>query len=67
MKKIYLLILFVSTIVTAQKKEFKYSLSGIQKVVLTADTSIKIEASTSQELVLSESKNDDNKHNKLSS
>ena len=63
MKKIYLLILFVSTIVTAQKKEFKYSLSGIQKVVLTADTSIKIEASTSQELVLSESKNDDNKHN----
>lgn len=53
MKKIFILLLFVTSIVTAQKKDFKYSLSGIQKVVLSADTSIKIEAGNAQELILS--------------
>lgn len=55
--------LFVSTIVTAQKTEFKYSLSGIKKVVLSSDTSIKVEVGTTQELILSGSKDHD-KHDK---
>jgi hypothetical protein len=56
MKKICILILFVSTVISAQKKEFKYSLSGINKVVLASDTSIKVEVGTTQELILSNSK-----------
>lgn len=60
MKKIYILLLFASTIVVAQKKDFKYSLAGIKKVVLSSDTKIKLEVGTTQELILSGNKS---KHN----
>ncbi|KGL62042.1 DUF4097 family beta strand repeat-containing protein [Polaribacter sp. Hel1_85] len=59
MKKILILLLFVSTIISAQKKEFKYSLSGVKKVVLSSDTTIKIEVGTTQELILTDSKKGD--------
>lgn len=54
MKKIFILLLFASTIISAQNKEFKYSLSGIQKVVLSSDTTIKLEVGTTQELILTQ-------------
>ena len=52
MKKIFTLLLFASLALSAQKKDFKYSLSGIQKVVLLSDTTIKLEVGSSQELVI---------------
>jgi hypothetical protein len=57
MKKILLLILFVSSVISAQKKDFKYALSGIKKVVINSDTTIKVEVGTTQELIISEGKN----------
>lgn len=57
MKKIFILLLFFSSLISAQKKDFKYSLSGIQKVVLTSDTTIRIEIGTTQELIISEKSN----------
>ena len=62
MKKIYLLLLFVTTIVSAQKKEFKYSLSGVKKVVLESGTKIVLTAGNVSELVLSDNKKDHNTH-----
>ena len=56
MKKIFLLLVFVSSILTAQKKDFKYPLAGVQKVVLSSDTTIKLEVGSTQELIISESK-----------
>jgi len=56
MKKIFILLLFFSTILSAQKKDFKYSLSGIDKVVLSSDTTIRLEIGSSQELIISEGK-----------
>jgi hypothetical protein len=63
MKNIFLLILFVSTIVSAQKKDFKYSLSGVKKVVLSSDTTIRIEVGTTQEFIITEQKNKHEDHN----
>lgn len=66
MKKLCLLLLLVSTVISAQKKDFKYSLSGIKKVVLSSDTTIKLEVGTTQELILLEKKdnhsNEDENH-----
>jgi antitoxin component of MazEF toxin-antitoxin module len=56
MKKIFILILFVSSLVSAQKKDFKYALSGIKKVVINSDTTIKVEVGNTQELIISENK-----------
>lgn len=56
MKKIFILLLLASTVMSAQKKEFKYSLAGIKKVVLSSDTTIKLEVGTTQELIISEQK-----------
>ncbi|APZ46163.1 hypothetical protein BW723_07560 [Polaribacter reichenbachii] len=63
MKKIYILVLFVSTIISAQKKEFKYALTGIQKVVLSSDTTIKIEVGSTNELIISEKSSEREKDN----
>ncbi|QTD39005.1 hypothetical protein JL193_07070 [Polaribacter batillariae] len=54
MKKIVTLILFVSAIATAQKKDFTYSLSGVNKVVLSSDTKIVLTATNSSQLVILE-------------
>lgn len=54
MKKIIILLVFVSSIVSAQKKEFKYSLSGIKKVVLESGTKIVLTAGNTSELVLTD-------------
>lgn len=56
MKKIALLLVFISSILSAQKKDFKYPLTGVKKVVLSSDTTIKIEVSSTQELIISENK-----------
>lgn len=63
MKKLFILLLFVSTIISAQKKDFKYALTGIKKVVLSSDTAIRVEVGTTQELILSEKNNNNDKHN----
>lgn len=63
MKKIVIILLFVSSIVSAQKKDFKYPLSGIKKVVLNSDTSIKIEVGSTQEFIITEGKSKHGNHN----
>jgi len=61
MKKIVIIALFISSIINAQsKKEFTYSLVGIKKVKIESGTSIKIIASASSKLVLSETKHSHN-------
>lgn len=65
MKKILTLLLFVSAVVSAQQEDFKYSLTGIKKVVISSNTTIKIEAGTTNELIISENdskKKKDNVH-----
>lgn len=64
MKKLFVIILFVSATLSAQNKEFKYNLSGIKKVVLSSDTTLKLEVGTSNEFVISDIKKEkkDNVH-----
>ncbi len=62
MKKIVTLILFVSAIATAQKKDFTYALSGVNKVVLSSDTKIVLTAGNSLQLVIQESSSSHKKH-----
>lgn len=57
MKKILILLLFVSSIINAQKKEFKYTLTGINKVVLNSDTRIVLVTGNSNQLVIEDSGN----------
>ncbi len=64
MKKILILVLFVSTIISAQNKDFKYPLSGIKKVVLNSDTTIKIEVGTTQEFIITEQKSKHGNHDR---
>jgi len=52
MKKIFLLLLLISGIVTAQNKEYKHSLSGIKKVRLETNTRTKITVGTTNSLIL---------------
>ena len=60
MKKILAILLFTSAIISAQKKDFKYALSGIKKVVLSSDTTIKVEVGNTQELIINEGKSNHN-------
>ncbi|QOD60253.1 DUF4097 family beta strand repeat protein [Polaribacter haliotis] len=62
MKKILILLLFVTSILSAQEKEFKYSLSGIKKVVLASGTKIVLTAENTSELVLTDNKKVRNNH-----
>lgn len=62
MKKLVILLLLVSSLVTAQQKEFKYSLTGITKVVLSSDTKMKLEVSNTNELVISDTKKNKKTH-----
>ncbi|PWG06138.1 DUF4097 family beta strand repeat-containing protein [Polaribacter aquimarinus] len=64
MKKICIVILFISAIVTAQKKEFKYALSGITKVVLSSNTRIVLNAVNSSQLVIQDNANDHQRHSR---
>lgn len=52
MKKISIILLFISGILTAQNKEHKESLSGIKKVQITTEAAVKIVAGNSNELIL---------------
>lgn len=63
MKNIVLFLLFVSTITSAQKKEFKYALSGVTKVVINSDTKIVLTASNTTQLVIEESNGKNKIHN----
>ena len=62
MKKIFFLLLFTVSIISAQNSDFTYNLSGIQKVVISSDTSIKVMVGNTQELVMTESDNSSKKH-----
>ena len=53
MKKIGFILLFISAIVTAQDQTYTHNLSGIKKVSVAADATIKIVASDTKELKLS--------------
>lgn len=64
MKKIFILFLFISSILNAQNKEYKHSLSGIKKVQIESNTKIKIIAGNTSQLVL---KNKEDKENHYSS
>lgn len=63
MKKIVALIVFVSAIASAQKKDFKYSLSGINKVILSSDTRIVLVAGSSNQMVIEDNANNHKSHN----
>jgi hypothetical protein len=62
MKKIIILLLLVSTTLSAQKEDFKYALTGIKKVVINSETRTKIEISNTQELIISEEKSKHQNH-----
>lgn len=52
MKKIILLLLLISGVITAQNKEYKHSLSGIKKVRFETNTKTKIVVGTTNSLIL---------------
>ncbi|MBA6157131.1 hypothetical protein H3Z83_11465 [Tenacibaculum sp. S7007] len=52
MKKIFLLLLFITGVITAQNKEYKHSLSGIKKVRLETNTTAKITVGATNSLIL---------------
>lgn len=56
MKKIVILLVFASSILSAQKKDFKYALAGVKKVVLSSDTTIKLEVGSTKELIITENR-----------
>lgn len=56
MKKLIIILVFISSIATAQQKEFKYSLNGITKVVLSSDTKMVVEVGSTNELQISDTK-----------
>ncbi len=60
MKKIFLLLLFITGVITAQNKEYKHSLSGIKKVRLETNTKAKITVGATNSLTL---KNYKSSHN----
>lgn len=60
MKKIIVLALFISNIITAQNKEYKHSLSGIKKVRFETNTKTKITVGTSNSLTLKNYKTSSN-------
>lgn len=55
MKKIFALLLLVSCVMNAQEKQFKYSLSGIEKVQIETNTATKVVVGTSSEIIIKES------------
>lgn len=63
MKKIFLLLVFASTILSAQNKEFKYALSGITKVVLNTETKTILIASSTSELKIEDATKSRNENN----
>ncbi|TVZ55948.1 hypothetical protein OD91_1222 [Lutibacter sp. Hel_I_33_5] len=62
MKKIFILILLVSSLVTAQKKEFKYALSGVTKVVLSSGTKIVLTSTNKAELTIKDNTRNHKEH-----
>ena len=56
MKKIILILLFISGIITAQDKEYKHSLSGIKKIRIETNTGTKIIANSGNSLILKNNK-----------
>ncbi|PQJ79658.1 hypothetical protein [Polaribacter porphyrae] len=63
MKKLFVIILFVGATISAQNKEFKYNLTGIKKVVLSSNTTIKLEVGTTNQFIISETKSKKDKDN----
>lgn len=57
MKKLFILLLFCSSVTFAQKNTYKKSLSGIKKVRIECDTDVTVVAGTTSELILEEKGN----------
>lgn len=62
MKKIIILFVFISSVVTAQNKEFKYSLAGVTKVILSSDTKMNVMVGNTNELIISDAKSKKSDH-----
>ena len=58
MKKIFALVFLISFASKAQDKQFKYALSGIEKVQIESNTATKIVVGTTSELIIKDSKHD---------
>jgi len=58
MKKIFALVFLISLATNAQDNQFKYSLSGIEKVQIESNTATKIVVGTTSELIIKKSKHD---------
>lgn len=54
MKKLFILLIFCSSVTFAQKNTYKKSLSGIKKVRIECDTDVTVVAGSSSELTLTE-------------
>lgn len=52
MKKIIVTFLLISSIISAQEKEYRHSLRGIKKVKIKSNTTVKLTTSTTSELVI---------------
>lgn len=63
MKKICILFLFITAVISAQNKEYKQSLTGIKKIIFESNTAIEVIASSSSGLVLSDIKHKNSNHN----
>ena len=55
MKKLFAILLFISCVIHAQEKQFKYSLSGINKVQIESNTATKIVVGTTSEIIIKDS------------
>lgn len=62
MKKLIIIALFLSGAVFAQKKEYKHSLQGVNKVVIESNTTVKVVATSTSQLVIKQVSKD-GKHN----
>lgn len=56
MKKLIILFLLITSVISAQEKEFRKSLNGIKKVHIKSNTTVNIKTNTSSELVVSKLK-----------
>ena len=62
MKKITILLLFISCVINAQKKEYKQSLAGVKKVQIETGTKTKVTVGTSNMLVIKDLKSSHSDH-----
>ncbi|MGB0892252.1 MAG: hypothetical protein ACPGUU_07860 [Flavobacteriaceae bacterium] len=62
MKKFTILLLFISCVINAQKKEYKHTLAGVKKVQIETGTKTKVTVGTSNMLVIKDLKSSHSDH-----